>query len=98
MSSLQQKIFNSMNREIYSVQVTPLNGVKMELNILLICEFIVSSSNDTYYIQIHHFTQETMLNQWLYYTIQYLELNTKSNGGGNHLPLVADVTINSLVG
>src|SRR6218665_1870347 len=32
-----------------------------------------------YYIQIHHFTQQTMLNQSLYYTIQYLEPNTKSN-------------------
>ena len=41
--------------------------------------------------------QQTMLNQWLYYTIQYLEPNTKSKGGGNHPPLVADVTINSLV-
>ena len=42
--------------------------------------------------------QQTMLNQWLYYTIQYLEPNTKSKGGGNHpSPLVADVTINSLV-
>src|SRR6218665_655434 len=61
-------------------------------------KFIASSSNNIYYIQIHHFTQQTMLNQWLYYTIQYLELNTKSKGGGNHHPLlVADVTINSLV-
>ena len=38
-----------------------------------------------------------MLNQWLYYTIQYLEPNTKYKEGGNHPPLVADVTINSLV-
>ena len=41
--------------------------------------------------------QQTMLNQWLYYTIQYLESNTKSKGGVYHPPLVADVTINSLV-
>ena len=40
-----------------------------------------------YYIQIHHFMQHKMLNQWLYYTIQYLEPNTKSKGGGNHPPL-----------
>jgi len=32
-----------------------------------------------------------MLNQSLYYTIHYLEPNTKSKGGGNHHPLVADV-------
>ena len=39
-----------------------------------------------------------MLNQWLYYTIQYLEPNTKSKGVVTSLsPLVADVTINSLV-
>jgi len=37
-----------------------------------------------------------MLNQRLYYTIQYLEPNTKSREGGNHPPLVADVTINKL--
>src|SRR6218665_858093 len=61
-------------------------------------KFMASSSNNIFYIQIHRFTQQTMLNQWLYYTIQYLELNTKSKGGGNHHPLlVADVTINSLV-
>jgi len=29
--------------------------------------------------QYHHFMQQTMLNQRLYYTIQYLEPNTKSN-------------------
>ena len=40
---------------------------------------------------------QTMLNQWLYHTIRYLEPNAKSKRGGNHLPLVADVTINSLV-
>ena len=42
--------------------------------------------------------QQTMLNQWLYYTIQYLEPNTKSRGVvvTTH-PLVAGVTINSLV-
>jgi len=38
-----------------------------------------------------------MLNQWLYHTIQYFKPNTKSKGGGNHQPLVANVTINSLV-
>jgi len=38
-----------------------------------------------------------MLNQWLYYTIQYLEPNTKSKGWGCNNPLVAGVTINSLV-
>jgi len=38
-----------------------------------------------------------MLNQWLYYTIQYLEPNTKSKGVVTTFPLVADVTINSLV-
>ena len=61
-------------------------------------KFIVSSSNNIFYIQIYHFMQQTMLNQWLYYTIQYLEPNTKSKGGGNKThPLVAGVTINSLV-
>src|SRR6218665_717453 len=49
--------------------------------------FIATSSNNIYYIQIHHFMQQTMLNQRLYYTIQYLEPNTKSRGGGNHPPL-----------
>src|SRR6218665_562772 len=39
---------------------------------------ISSSSNNIFYIQIHHFTQQTMLNQTVYYTIQYLEPNTKS--------------------
>jgi len=29
--------------------------------------------------------QQTKLNQWLYYKIQYLEPNTKSKGGGNPL-------------
>jgi len=38
-----------------------------------------------------------MLNQWLYYTIQYLEANTKSKGVVTTPSLVADVTINSLV-
>ena len=41
--------------------------------------------------------QQTMLNQWLYYTIQYLEPNTKSKGVVTTPPLVAYVTINSLV-
>src|SRR6218665_3893781 len=66
--------------------------------ILRICKkFIASSSNNIFYIQIHHFTQQTMLNQTLYYKIQYLELNTKSKGVVTTTPLVADVTINSLV-
>ena len=39
-----------------------------------------------------------MLNQRVYYTIQYLEPNTKSMGViTTRPPLVADVTINSLV-
>ena len=59
-------------------------------------KIIVSSINNIYYMQIHHFSQQTMLNQWLYYTMQYLEPNTKSGWGGS-TPLVADVTINSLV-
>jgi len=37
-----------------------------------------------------------MLNQTLYYTIQYLEPNTKSKGVGT-TPLVADVAKSSLV-
>ena len=41
--------------------------------------------------------QQIMLNQWLYYTIQYLEPNTKSKGVVTTHPLVAGVTINSLV-
>src|SRR6218665_539605 len=60
-------------------------------------KFIVSSSNNIYYNQIHHFMHQTMLNQWLYYTIQYLEHNTKSKGVVTTHPLVAGVTINSLV-
>src|SRR6218665_2362866 len=52
---------------------------------------------DIYYIQIHHFMQQTMLNQSLYYTTQYLEPNTKSRGMVTTHPLVAGVTINSLV-
>jgi len=49
-------------------------------------KFIASSivSKNMFYIQIHHFTQQTILNQSLYYTIQYLEPNTKSKGCGNH--------------
>src|SRR6218665_486698 len=60
-------------------------------------KFIVSSSNNIFYIQIHHFTQKTMPNQSLYYTIPHFEPNTKSRRGGNHPPLVADVAKNSLV-
>src|SRR6218665_3141610 len=60
-------------------------------------KFIASSNNNISYIQVHHFTQKTLLNQWLYHTIQYFEPNTKSKGGGNHPPSVADVTIKSLV-
>src|SRR6218665_2386436 len=41
-------------------------------------KFLVSSSNNIFYIQRHHFTQKTMLNESLYYAIQYLETNTKS--------------------
>jgi len=37
-----------------------------------------------------------MLNQSLYYTMQYLEPNSKSKGVVE-TPFVADVTINSLV-
>ena len=37
-----------------------------------------------------------MLNQSLYYTVKYLEPNTKSKGVVLTTPLVADVTINSL--
>jgi|SRR6218665_629741 len=55
-------------------------------------KFIVSSCNNIFYIQIHHFTQQAMLNQSLYHTIQSLEPNTKSKGGGDHPLLVADVT------
>src|SRR6218665_104625 len=59
---------------------------------------VVKKFNNIYSIQINHFTQQTLLNQWLYYTIQYLEPNTKSKGGGNHHPpFVAYVTINSLL-
>ena len=38
-----------------------------------------------------------MLDQWLYYKRQYLEPTTKSKGGWLPPPLVADVTMNSLV-
>ena len=38
-----------------------------------------------------------MLNQSLFYTLQYLEPNTKSKGVVTTTPLVANVTINSLV-
>src|SRR6218665_841694 len=31
---------------------------------------IASSSNNIFYIRIHHFTQQTMLNQTVYYTIR----------------------------
>ena len=49
--------------------------------ILRICKkFIASSSNNIFYIQIHHFAQQTMLNQTVYYTIQYFESNIKSKG------------------
>src|SRR6218665_3936998 len=47
-------------------------------------KFIASSSNNIFYIQIHRYTQQTMLNQTLYHTMQYPEPNTKSMGGGNH--------------
>ena len=61
-------------------------------------EVIVSGiRNNIYYIQIHHFTQQTMLNQLLHYTIQYLESNTKSKGVVTTTLLVADVTINGFV-
>src|SRR6218665_837858 len=35
-------------------------------------KLIVSSSNNIFYIQMHHFTQQTMLNQTVYYTIRKL--------------------------
>src|SRR6218665_2670651 len=38
--------------------------------------FIVSSCNHILYIQTHHFTQNPMLNQSLYYTIRYYEPQT----------------------
>src|SRR6218665_2832439 len=59
-------------------------------------KIIASSSNNIFYIQIHNFTQQTMLNQTLYYTIQYREPNTKSKGV-LITPFLAHVTINSLV-
>src|SRR6218665_2314108 len=34
--------------------------------------------NIIYYIQIHHFRQQTMLNQSLYYTIQYYVIATRN--------------------
>ena len=39
---------------------------------------MVSSNNNIYYIQMHHFMQQTMLNQWLYYT-RYNDLNLTLN-------------------
>jgi len=33
-------------------------------------KFIASGSNNIFYIEIHHLTQQTMLNQTLYYTIR----------------------------
>ena len=60
-------------------------------------KFIVSSGNNLFYIQIHHFTQQTMLNlRWI---TRYNILNQTLNLSGvvTTTPLVADVTINSLV-
>src|SRR6218665_2947222 len=59
----------------------------------LVKKIIVSSSNNTYYIQIHHVTQQTMLNQWTYYTIQYLEHNTKSDDTQTYVNGVASEAI-----
>ena len=62
--------------------------------------FLMTWAIRTIYSQIGlhvPFYAETMLNQWLYHTINYFEPNTKSKGDGNHPVLVADVTINSLV-
>src|SRR6218665_944030 len=59
-------------------------------------KIIISSSNNIYYIQIHHFTQQTMLNQTLYYMIQYFEPNTKSRGSGNHPPVSTGILPHSL--
>src|SRR6218665_426348 len=53
-----------------------------------------SSSNNIFYIQIHYFTQKTMLNQSLYCTIQYLQPNTKSRGNN---PLGSRCRKNSFV-
>src|SRR6218665_570114 len=53
-------------------------------------KIIASSSNNIFYIQIHLFTQQTMLNQPLYYTIRYLEPNTKSRGVVTTTPSVAE--------
>ena len=39
----------------------------MEFCMRIYKKFIASSSNNAFYIQIHHFTQQTMLNQTLYY-------------------------------
>src|SRR6218665_548524 len=49
-------------------------------------KMLASSSNKIFYIKISHFTQQTMLNQELYYTIQYLEPNTKSKRGDHPPP------------
>jgi len=66
---------------------------------LYIKNIIVSSSNNIFYIQIHHFTQQTQcwINGYNYHTIHYFEPNTKSKGVITTTPYVADVTINSLV-
>src|SRR6218665_1704662 len=57
-------------------------------------QFIASCSNNIFCIQIHRFTQQSMLNQTLYYTIQYIEPSTKSSGVTTHPPLVDNATIN----
>ena len=71
--------------------------------VLVLKKYIVSSSNNRFYIRLHSNTpfysennaeSIAVLNDTI---IQYLAPNTKSMGGGNHSPLVADVAKISLI-
>ena len=67
--NIHNRIFIYPTPIVVSVELRTSAGTK---------KFIASRSNNIFYIQIHHFTQTAMLNQSLYYTIQYHEPNTKS--------------------
>ena len=68
------------------------------VGLLYIKKFIVSSSNNIFYIQIHHFTKQTMLNQQLHYTIYILNQSLNQRGDGWQPPLLGSRCHNKQLG
>src|SRR6218665_1296237 len=55
-----------------ATDIITLESVIFPMRFCVYIKIISSSSNNIFYIQIHHFTQQTMLNQTVYYTIRLL--------------------------